>query len=60
MTNSSPLSIQNLSQADSIEKGKPRREKKKRHLAGKIIFGLGIAWGIVVMLIVLSYIEKQH
>jgi len=53
-------SIKDQSHAVSIEKDKPKPEKKKRHLAGKIIIGLGIAWGIVVMVFVLSYTGKQH
>lgn len=51
-------SFKNQSHAVSIERDKPKPEKKKRHLAGKIMIGLLIAEVIVVMVFALSWKQR--
>jgi len=48
------------SQDEIIEKDSPKPTKKKRHIVGKVIIGLAIAWGVVVVIFIASYGAAQH
>ena len=54
------LNPRSVSQDEIIEKDSPKPTKKKRHLAAKIITGIGVAFGLVVAIFVLSYTAAQH
>ena len=54
------LNPRSVSQDEIIEKDSPKPTKKKRHLAAKIITGIGVAFGLVVAIFVLSYTASQH
>jgi hypothetical protein len=45
---------------ENTQKDSPKPTKKKRHLAAKIITGIGVAFGLVVAIFVLSYTAAQH
>jgi len=63
-TKSLTLSSNNLvteeSNPENTQKDSPKPTKKKRHLAAKIITGIGVAFGLVVAIFVLSYTASQH
>ena len=44
----------------NTQKDSPKPTKKKSHLAAKIITGIGVAFGLVVAIFVLSYTAAQH
>lgn len=45
---------------ENTQKDSPKPTKKKRHLAAKIITGIGVAFGLVVAIFVFSYTAAQH
>jgi hypothetical protein len=49
-----------VSQDEIIENDRPKPTKKKRHIVGKVIIGLAIAWGVVVVVFIASYGAAQH
>ena len=63
-TKSLTLSCDNLvteeTNPENTQKDSPKPTKKKRHLAAKIITGIGVAFGLVVAIFVLSYTAAQH
>ncbi len=54
------ISPTSMSQEENTQKDSPKPTKKKRHLAAKIITGIGVAFGLVVAIFVLSYTAAQH
>ena len=54
------LNPRSVSQDEIIEKDSPKPTKKKRHIVGKVIIGLAIAWGVVVVIFIASYGAAQH
>lgn len=54
------ISPTSVSQEENTQKDSPKPTKKKRHLAAKIITGIGVAFGLVVAIFVLSYTASQH
>lgn len=38
----------------------PKPTKKKRHIVGKVIIGIAIAWGVIVVVFIASYTAAQH
>ena len=63
-TKSLTLSSNNLvaeeTNPENTQKDSPKPTKKKRHLAAEIITGIGVAFGLVVAIFVLSYTAAQH
>lgn len=45
---------------ENTKKDNPKPAKQKKHLAAKIITGVGVAFGLVVAIFVLSYTANQH
>lgn len=54
------LNPRSVSQDEIIEMDSPKPTKKIRHIVGKVIIGLAIAWGVVVVVFIASYGAAQH
>lgn len=54
------LNPRSVSQDEIIENDSPKPTKKKRHIVGKVVIGLAIAWGVVVIVFIASYGAAQH